>query len=531
MSKVNLNAHSVLRGGRLWSLLLGSLLTANASLVSAACVVDNDERIELNISPETQSWGDYNGNRLITASRVYKCEQDAGRYLMLSMGATQWSDSTDVKDTYMFDTYQPPNCSINNSKSFAAYTPERTKANFSRQYKFIRSCFDLRVVDVGGAQIIAKEEQDYCKIERTSDGAVILHGDMCFLKIRAQSHFAVQPILKDKCADPEYLRSIGVQAQDIYANINILTTGDDSGYSEDVDNIGSRAMHISITPNSKLLKLSENYGTSVPRFTTSYNINADWGDLKIHTDFENKTEIGLSFFVSNMVNEKCQGGDCSSSSNFTQPFVGQVELFKLSNGRPPKLIEEWWDGGLVPPNWQGFVKGIQYRVPDRVVEVGGRYRMVATFQDPTDDYAIFLNGLRQLLLKMYDVEGATVGIDTLPALSTLSTLGAIPGINGTRVLNQNNQSVDLSETLKGLEEIIASTVWPPYYEFICDNDKCTKFAKRKFHQRLILEFTVGKPDIGDDEVKIQDVRMQKTSPVFDSYPMQKSEFIKLQCGG
>jgi hypothetical protein len=157
--------------------------------------------------------------------------------------------------------------------------------------------------------------------------------------------------------------------------------------------------------------------------------------------------------------------------------------------------------------------------------------MVATFQDPTDDYAIFLNGLRQMLLRMYDVDGATVGIDTLPAISTLATLGAIPGFNGTRVLNQNNQSVDLSQTLKGLEEIIASTVWPPYYESICDNEKCTKFAKRKFHQRLVMEFMVGKPEIGDDDVKIKDLRMQKISPVFDSYPMQKSEFIKLQCGG
>ncbi|UYL07325.1 hypothetical protein B9G69_009730 [Bdellovibrio sp. SKB1291214] len=516
---------------RFWSLLLGLFFTLSGAAASAACVVDNDDRIQLNVSPETKSWGDYNGNKLITASKVYKCEQDAGRYLMLSMGATQWSASTDVKDTYLFDTYEPETCSLKNSKAFASYTPERTKANFSRQYKFIRSCFDLRVVDMGGAQIIAKENQQYCKVERTSDGAVILRGDMCFLKIRAQSNFAVQPIFNNKCADPDYLRSIGVQAQDIYANLNILTTGDDSGYSEDVDNIGSRALHINITPNSKVLNLSEDFGASVPRFPTSYNINADWGDLKIHTDFENKTEIDLSFFVSNMASEKCVAGECSSSSNFTQPFVGQVELFKLSSGRPPKLVEEWWDGGLVPPNWQGFVKGIQYRVPDTVVDAGGRYRMVATFQDPTDDYAIYLNGLRQMLLRMYDVEGATVGVDTLPALATLNTLGVIPGFNGTRVLNQNNQSVDLSQTLKGLEEIISSTVWPPYYSAICDHDKCTKIKNRKFHQRLVLEFVVGRPEVGEDEVKIQDIHMQKISPIFDNYPMQKADFVSLQCGG
>ncbi|WP_413560318.1 hypothetical protein [Bdellovibrio sp. HCB209] len=532
MLKAQMNSYPVHKGSRLLSLLLGvAVVTCAGSASYAGCVVDNDEKIQLNISPETRSWGDYQGNQMITASKVYECKEDVGRYLMISLGATQWSSSSDVKDTFIFDNYQPEVCSMQNSKVVASYNPQRTKANFSRQYKFLRSCFDLRVVDLGSAPIIAKENQEFCKIERTSDGALILKGDMCFLKIRSQSQFAIQPVLNKRCTDADYLNSLGVQAQDIYANINILTTGDDTGYSTDVENIGSRPMHINITPNSSLLNLSENFGTGVPRFTTSYNINSDWGDLKIRTDFKEKTEFNLSFFVSNMVDEKCAGSACASSSNFTQPFVGQVELFKLRRGGSPQLVEEWWDGGLVPPNWQGFVKGIKYRVPDTVVESGGRYRMIATFQDPTDDYAIFLNGLRQMLMRMYDIEGSTVGIDTLPALSTLSTLGAIPGFGGTRVLNSNNQSVDLAETIKGLEEIISSTVWPPYYESICDGSKCVKFGKRKFHQRLVLEFTVKKPEYEGEDLELRDIQMQKISPVFDSYPMQKSDFVKLQCGG
>ncbi|MEK2690274.1 hypothetical protein [Bdellovibrio sp. GT3] len=529
MSLVKLKAHSEGGGGR-WSLLLGVLLALCSQHVNAGCVVDNDDRIEINISPESRSWGDFKGQQLIPASRVYKCQEDAGRYLMITLGATQWTHSTEVKDTYIFDNYEPEQCSIQNSKSFSSYSAQRTKANFSRQFKFIRNCFDMRVIDIAGAPIVAKEDQEYCQIERRPDGALILRGDMCFLKIRGQNQFAIQPILRNECLESDYLESMGIQAQDIYGNMNILTTGDDTGYSTDVENIGSRSVHVNITPNAKLLNLSEDFGTGVPRFTTHYNINADWGDLKIKTDFENKTEIDLSFFVSNLAQEKCEGNACTSSSNFTQPFVGQVELYKISGVKTPKLVEEWWDGGLVPPNWQGFVKGIRYRVDDAVVAADGRYRLVATFQDPTDDYAIFLSGLRQMVLRMYDVTGSTVGIDNLPAISTLQTLGAIPEFTGLVPLNQNNQAVDLAETLKGLEAIISSTVWPPYYDSVCDGAKCVKLGKRKFHQRLVMEFTVRRPRYEGEDVGIEDVRMQKISPIFNSYPMQKAEFAKLRCG-
>ncbi len=517
-------------GSRGWSLLLGAALLMQVPPAQAGCIVDNDEKIEINISPETQSWGDYSGRQVITASKVYKCEQDAGRYLMVSLGGVQWNSSSGARENHMFGNYDTKACVLESSKTASIkYDSMKTEDHFSRQYKFLRACVDIRVVDLGGSPIIAEDFQKYCEVERIGDNAVTLRGDMCFLKIKSQNQFSVQPVLNPDCLDSNYLQKMGVQAQDIFANLNILTAGDDSGLSQDLDYIGSRPLHINITPNSKMLKLTEDIGTSVPRFTTSYSVNADWGPIKIFSYGNENTELDLSFYVSNMSDPKCIGDNCGSYSNFMQPFVGQVELYQLSSKRKPELIEEWWDGGLVPPNWQGFIQGIKYKVPDKLITSGGRYRIVATFQNPTDDYAIFLNGLQQMLIRLYNTEGATVGIDTIPALRTLQELGTISGLGGLGNLNSNDQTVGLAQTMNGLEGIIKSTVWPPYYESVCSGGKCTGFTNKKFYQRLVFEFTAVQ-NKGTSEVLFKDMQMQKISPVFDGYPMQKGNFVSLKCG-
>jgi hypothetical protein len=257
-------------------------------------------------------------------------------------------------------------------------------------------------------------------------------------------------------------------------------------------------------------------------------VNADWGPISIKSGSE--TEINLSFLVSNLRDEKCVNGSCTSTSNFVQPFFGQIELFQLRKNGTPQLIEEWWDGGLVPPNWQGFVKGMRYRVEDQLIVPGVKYRLVATFQDPTDDYAIFLSGLKQMLIRQYSVEGSTVGIDSIPALSTLKSLGVIPGFAGVRDLSSNDQVVELREAINGLEKLIYSPIWPPYYNSICANDSgCMELGNKKFHQRLVLEFTAGQ-DLSNGIVKLENIKMRKDSPIFNGYPMQATEFPKFQCG-
>lgn len=510
------------------SLLLGLGMMLVGPWAHSACIVENEDKIQINISPETKSWGDYHGQETITGSRIVKCQEEAGRFLMLSLGAVQWGPSSEVKDSYIFNSFEPGSCQLENSRSISFYKPQVTKDNFERQYKFLRSCIDLRVADTRGGALVVNEKQPFCDITRIDNSAVLMRGSMCFVKIRAQNDYAVQPLLRNECLDPSYLDAMGIEAQDIYANLDTLVTGDDSGTNTDVRHVGSRPVHINITPKNGLLPLSEDFGVRVPRFTTSYTVDGDWGPVSIRSR-EDRTQIDLSFLVSNIADRSCKGSSCSSSSNFMQPFVGQVELFRLRDSARPELIEEWWDGGLVPPNWQGVMKGISYRIPDRLFHPGAKYRLVATFQDPTDDYAIYLNGLKQMLIRLFDTQGATVGVDVLPAITTLGDLGIIPPFAGMGGLHSNNQTVSLSQTMEGLEGVIASTVWPPYYERACaDTETCMRMGKRKFHQRLVLEFTAAMDPEGGN-VELMDVRMQKNSPVFKSYPMQAGDFPSLRC--
>lgn len=513
----------------LLSLLLSFAILLCSPLVKAACVVENDDKIQINISPETLSWGSYLGKSSISASRVIKCQEEAGKFLMISLGSVQWGPSSETKDSYIFNTFEPGACRLENSRSINSYQPLVTKNNFDRQYKFIRSCIDLRVADTRGLPLIVNEKQEFCDVQRIDESAVVMRGNMCFVKIRSQNDFSIQPLLREECLNPAYLEYMGIEAQDIYANLDTLVSGDDSGVNPDVRHVGSRPLHINITPQSGLLALSEDFGTGVPRFTTTYNVDGDWGGIEIRSK-TSQTQIDLSFFVSNVSERQCKGATCSSSSNFSQPFVGQIELFKLSGNGKAELIEEWWDGGLVPPNWQGVMKGIGYRVPDQLIQSGAKYRLVATFQDPTDDYAIFLNGLKQMLIRLYNTEGATVGIDSIPAIPTLGELGVIPNFTGIGGLHDNNQTVSLSEAVNGLEKIISSTVWPPYYDRVCASDQaCMKLGRSKFHQRLVMEFVANMPDPAGGRVLIEGVKTQKSSPLFQSYPMQVAEFPSLKC--
>lgn len=388
---------------------------------------------------------------------------------------------------------------------------------------------EIHVVDTAAGTLVAKEKQKYCKVEHTGQGAATLRGDMCFIKVRSNNQFAIQPALKKECLNQAYLDQMGIEAQDIFANLNVMVVSDDSGFSTDVQHIGSRPVHINIAPLNKLLKISEDYGNGVPQFTTDYNIDADWGPVSIKSSTD-ETEINLSFLVSNITDKKCLGSSCSSTSNFTQPFFGQIELFKLRKNASPELVDEWWDGGLVPPNWQGFVKGMRYRVPDEIIQPGRRYRMIATFQNPTDDYAIFLGGLQQMLIRQFSTEGATVGIDSIPALGVLRQLGIFPELRGVSTLNSNNQLVDLSQALTGLEGMIKTPIWPPYYSAICDDsEKCLKLGNRRYHQRLILEFAATSDPAEPGAIKLENLRMQKDSPLYRSYPMQEAAFPQFMC--
>lgn len=520
---------NLLKNGRgLFFLLLG--VSSTPMISSASCQFGNEEKIELFLTPQTKSWGDFSGRQEITPSTVTKCGEDAGKYLMISLGVSQASDNAAVRDTFIFNTYKPGACRLNNSASMQKISSNRLAEQFSQQYKMLRSCYDLKVNDIGKAALKFKSKQEHCKIQPTPDGGALLKGDMCFIKISGNNQFAFLPILKSECQDPDYLRSLGLMPQDLEANLNILVVGDDSGNSEDLAHIGLRPIHMSVTPNSKSIPLSDDNGPEMPRFVTNYSADVDWGPLHIRSGGE-KTQIDLTLLASNFSDKSCVGNECTRASNYTQPVFGQVQVFGLKNHRP-ELLQEWWDGGFASPNWQGFLSGLGFSVNEEVFKVGERYRIQMTFQDPTDDYAIYLSGLSQMLINLGGLQDTNVGIDAVPAVDVLQQLGIFPSLSGTSDLRSANQTVSLTQATQGLASIIANRVWPAYYGKVCDSSKtkCLKLGKQKFYQRLTMEFTAGRNSDDTGEMILENVMTQKESTVFKSYPMSQRSFPSITCG-
>lgn len=509
-------------------LLIVSMTMAESVHASAGCMADSDEKIEIQISPAIQNWGDYTGKQLIPSTLIDKCEKDAGRFLMISLGSAFWDTTNTGINTSIFGDHSARNCSINNSQVLGDFKRDRATASLQRQYKFIRSCFDVRVIDVGGEPIIAKENQEYCQIQRENDGALTLVGDMCFLKVRARNKFAIQPVFKRKCLDPLYLQELGVEPQDMYAKLNTLIAGDDTGNSEDLTHIGSRLLHLNIAPDAKTLNLTEDYGYQTPRFVTDYSVDSDIAAVEVKQQVDS-SELQLKFLVSNFSPEKCTGTQCASASNYTQPFFGQVELYQVGRTKQT-LVDEWWDGGLVPPNWQGLVPGMKFRLSEGPLVQGARYKLVVTFQNPTDDYAIFLSGFKQMLLNTYATEDAEVGIDIFPNISSLSNLGVLPSFGGIGSLVRHDQGVSLGEVVRGLDGIIQNQIWPPYYERVCDDGAaCLKVGNKKFHQKYIVDFVVGEQDMDTGMQKLMNLSVSKRSVLGGNYDNKTSGFASLKC--
>lgn len=521
--------HLSKRGRRLFFPLLGLLLISETS--TAGCVFGGEEKVDMYLNPETQFWGDFVGRQELYTSFVGKCNEDAGKYLMISMGVSQASQDSSVRDTFIFDTYKPALCQFKDAMSMKAMEPARQAEQFSQQFRILRSCFDIKVNDLANHPLQYKASQENCQIIPMNDGGVLLRGDMCFIKIGARNQYAITPVLKNECLQPDFLKNKGLMPQDLQANLNILVAGDDSGLSQDLTHIGLRPIRVSIVPKSKSIALTDDYGKESPRFVTTYSADVDWGGLHIYPA-EERTKIDLSLLASNFSEKSCAGDYCTRASNYLQPLFGQVEIYEMNPGRRPQLKEEWWDGGFAAPNWQGFITGMGFTSNENIFVPGRKYHIRMTFQDPTDDYAIFLSGLTQMLVNLSSMEGSTVGIDVLPAIGSLQQLGVFPSLPGAGSLRSNNQPVNLTAISKGLSDIVANRIWPAYYSKICDSStsSCLSLGKQKFYQRLSLEFVAGGIDPESGELIIKNLATQKESKIFQSYPMAQRPFPTITCG-
>ncbi len=523
----------VLKGRGFFLILLGLFMgVLVAPMISLAlCIMGEDGKMQLFLSPENKTWGNFSGKEDVFPSTVSRCKEDASRYLMLTLGVARSGKQSNLKEVYIFDNYKPEKCELKNSLSILGMMEPLAQEHFSQQYKLLRSCFELKVDDINGLPLVFKENQEHCQIKKSPEGGVTLNGDLCFLKISSRSQFAILPVIKNECRDADYLKKLGLMPQDLEASLDVLVAGDDTGNSMDLTQIGSRPILLNVAPPSKLAKLSEDFGPEMPRFVTDYSADVDWGKVSIRPG--KTTQINLSVLASNISDKNCQGDDCFRMSNYVQPVFGQVEVFEMKNSNKPVLIEEWWDGGFAAANWQGFVTGTGYATNEELFTPGKKYRIQMTFQNPTDDFEIYLSGLNQILINLSAMTGGVVGIDVIPGLQTLKQLGVFPPFMGTGGLKGDDQGVNLGQIIKGLSGIISSHVWPTYFEKVCDPTKasCLKLGKQKFYQRLSMEFTAGETDISTGEMSLEDLNLQKESTVFHSYNMTSKAFPEFRCGG
>lgn len=503
------------------------------SLSNAQCKMSKPGSADFFFAPETNNTGHFGtGTDLGPAPVVIdRCQQDSGKYLMLTTGIARPSIISDTSQIIVDGKLEPSQCTIAGIHNEPP-TTDQDGINFtSEQLKALRLCTYITVQDEQRAPIEFKP-QSLCKIVREEGGILRLEGTLCFLRIRPNNRFAVSMTLKQECKSQEFLNKHGIEPQDLNIALNAYVTGDDTGMSTDVTPIGSIPNRIYIQPPTGLLPLNEELGLETPRFVSDYAGDIQMGQVLISGQ-DLTFHIEPYVYFNNNSPKVCQNGICSSPANFNQPFSGEFELREIVGPNKTRFIDGWWGGTVVKPHWQGLLRLQNHAIEEYEIREGRRYSLTLTMIDPTEDFYIFISDYTQFLINLNDILG-TAGVDSLVGIGGLSGLGGIPGLPLIPGLpSSTDMNTTLNQVVKALQKLGKFRDWPGYYDRVCaiDYKNCMLAGKSKYFAKLTTEFTLGPVDPNTGTYTMKNVVVKRDSPIMEKYQLSLPKLPHLKCQG
>lgn len=522
--------------------MLGKIL-ASIILTSSfafACEIAEPNQFALSTSTSEQSLSAYSvGGVLqeIPGFRAFNCQKMAlgNKFLMVAMGPQNLEFSDRVGIFNFSQDYRDSGCFIENTPFKKNQTFSERFALLKEKWKYIKSCFQIELEEEGPMALSMPEVQPGCTYERIGKQKMRFNGGFCYVKPNFGSSYIVSLRMKDECKTHEGLTKLGVTVSDFESMINFYSSGDASGQSVDLSALSSFPIRITVAPNDKLVKPSEDFGVLTPQFPANYSIpDIHLGTPEGKDVGSGRVQLRLPFWVENSCQKKCDAsGQCQSACDYAQPMVGNVEYFELDpkkNG--PVFLTSWYEGGVGQPAYQGELFGTGFEIPSSLIEVGKAYRFTVSFNDPKFDFERFKNRIGGRLSR-FEQRIGEIGrsqirpIPETPQIGEVEKIPFIQTIQGVNFLQDAMSSID--RAVEGLRAYLSFKLWPPYFDKICGADGVSCHGIKDDYLVLSIDIVVSKFNQEDRRYEFEVVKTIKTSKLSGNYVKEKPQMPFIKC--
>lgn len=541
------------------------LLGATANTMACSFNGDSVKAFSTSFIKETGSFYSLKSSRGDDAKYVLSgCSKSKKKYFQISLGVSHDYIDNSTSISALYDNFVPSACSLRPMPFKTEMSRKEEKNAFLEKLNFLNKCFDIYVTSLAGQPLVFPENQKGCNPELIKPSKVKLNGNLCFFDIIKGDGFLVELKYKDACKKRDFYEKNKVSTQDFISHLgfNVVDTADNTG--EGIVTVGSSIIRMSIDPEPRAMRVSDDFGRSTPLFPAVWSIpDIHFGKLKLEANGDQKN-LRLPFVADNRCKKTCVDGICSSPCHYSSPLAAEVELYELPNEgdifedddffgdddnggfddnfksvikslkRKPEFIKSFYNGGIAQANWQGQISGKHFQLGNEI-KAGKRYRVKASFRDPKLDYHFLMKNYKSLLgsiPSLRDAQGGVIEGISGASEDVLSSISAMLGTLGTTHADGTGMSPLRRAVLK-LQSLFSYHAWPVYVDKVCDSSLLAcKRPEKKENLVLTMDFTVGSErEFG--EIPLTNIKVARRSPVLSDYSksIDQDELPAIQCFG
>jgi hypothetical protein len=465
--------------------------------------------------------------------KIQNCERVASskKYLMLGFGP-QNQEFTDRISAYdISQSYRDSGCTIANSPFKKTLSFSDRKEYLDKKWHAIKSCYSIEVEETADAELKTPNTQPGCQVNRINPKKISFNGGFCFIRPSANSSLSVKFNINEKCLSYPGLNDLNVKVTDLQTMLGVYIAGDATGTSVDLTSLRSMPTRLSVSPNEKLIPTSEIYSDQTPQFPSSFHapdIHLGIPEAKeLISDF---IQFRIPFWVHNSCKENCQSGFCQSVCDYTQPIVGNVDLYELKDQNILNFIGSWIQGGIAQPQYQGEITGPSFEIAKENLSPGKIYKAVIHFNDPKFDFELLKKRIKSKVRKIDQTLGTINGgqIPALPDIPHIDETEIIPtylpysGINFDSRIRDNYR-----RAIQTFNNVLNFKFWPPYFEKICSDDACQ--GVKNDYLKFEIEFSLTKFDPVLKTYSVDIFRVSRKSDILSGYDIQMPKMPEVVC--
>ncbi|OUR99947.1 hypothetical protein A9Q84_02645 [Halobacteriovorax marinus] len=483
--------------------------------VNAYRALNHSASIDKKITYAYQSEGEINGKT--PGLLINKCK-DAGlrrKYLLLGNGPTVHGIKSSHVSVSYNDVVNSPSCKIENT-GFPTFDLKTRRSFFKNKKTFMNECVTGKIRQWSRKKLTYTESQDNCQLTKIDDQTSTFKGGTCFFRIFPDSEFVVTYSIDKKCTDENFLKTRGIEPQEINTMTTVNIAGDDSGSTYDLTLIGSRVVNFQIEPSKKMISLSDDWGINVPQVPARFELpDVQMAGLEI-TEFGKRFGLKPSWAVSNLCEKKsCFNGLCTSTCNYSKPLFGEISLYEVENGKK-YYLSSWFEGGIIPANWQGTFEPQLKNFNQLSFVAGKKYILEVEFKDPKFDYDHFGKTVSSFFKPILGIPNVDFAISLASGIPLLRNVTGITTIGTINTINMYNGSGNLGRFIEGegIDTLSNFNYWPPIYKEVCliGSPKCAEVSNRPY-LTLGMSFEVGEKQADSYEVPVIKVKTFRKSRI------------------